>query len=220
MVIVVIPAFNEAATIGGVVHAVRQVCDLCVVVDDGSKDDTADIARGAGAVVLSHEINRGQGAAIETGFAYARTLSSTAVVTFDADGQFDPADIPRAVKYLADTQVDIVFGTRFETSSVHVPFVKRFFLVPLAKMIDRLFGAPELSDVHNGFRVLGPKALACIRITQDRMAHASEIPRLAQQYGLRIGQFPVTVRYSEFGQGLFGGVRIVRDLIVGLFVRK
>jgi glycosyltransferase involved in cell wall biosynthesis len=220
MVIVVIPAYNEAATIATVVHAVRQVCDLCVVVDDGSKDDTATIARSAGAVVLVHEINRGQGAAIETGFAYARVLSPTAVVTFDADGQFDPADIPKAVKYITDTQVDIVFGTRFETGAAHVPFVKRLFLVPLAKVIDRLFGAPELSDVHNGFRVLTSKALAAISITQDRMAHATEIPRLAQQHGLRIGQFPVTVRYSEFGQGLSGGLRIVRDLVVGLFVRK
>ncbi len=220
MVIVVIPAYNEAATIGGVVHAVRQVCDLCVVVDDGSKDDTAAIARSAGAVVLSHEINRGQGAAIETGFAYVRTLLPTAVVTFDADGQFDATDIPRAVEYIKQTQSDIVFGTRFATSARAVPVLKRFFLMPLAKAIDRLFGAPELSDVHNGFRVLGPKALACIRITQDRMAHASEIPRLAQQHGLRIGQFPVTVHYTEFGQGVSGGVRIVRDLIVGLFVRK
>ncbi len=220
MVIVVIAAYNEARTIGQVVRSVQEVCDLCVVVDDGSKDDTANIARTAGAVVLCHEINRGQGAAIETGFAYARTLVSTAVVTFDADGQFDPIDIPRAVEYLRESGADIVFGTRFEKSNAHVPFVKRLLLVPLAKMVDRLFGAPALSDVHNGFRVLTPKALASICITQDRMAHATEIPHLAQQHDLRIAEFPVTVRYNEFGQGLSGGVRIVRDLIVGLFVRK
>lgn len=220
MVIVVIAAYNEAKTIGEVVRAVRQVCDLCVVVDDGSIDMTATIARDAGATVLSHEINRGQGAALETGFAYARTLSPDAVVTFDADGQFDAADIPRAIMYMKQTQADIVFGTRFARGSAHVPFFKRTVLVPLARVIDRLFGAPALSDVHNGFRVLSTVALNSIVITQDRMAHATEIPRLAQQSGLRIGEFPVTVRYNEFGQGFSGGVKIVRDLIVGLFVKK
>ncbi len=190
------------------------------MVDDGSKDNTAAIARSAGAVVLSHEINRGQGAAIETGFAYARTLSPTAVVTFDADGQFEVADIPRAVVFLQESGVDVVFGTRFAQGSKHVPFFKRTVLVPLARVIDRLFGAPALSDVHNGFRVFNTVALNSIVITQDRMAHASEIPRLVQQHRLRIGEFPVTVRYSEFGQGFGGGVRVVRDLVVGLFVKK
>lgn len=219
MTIVVIPAYNEATTIGGVVRAVNEVCDLVVVVDDGSTDNTAGIAKDSGAVVLVHEINRGQGAAIETGFAYARALSAEIVVTFDADGQFDPADIPRAVVYLLESGADVLFGTR-QKNQAHMPLLKRFLLRPIAKVIDRLFGAPTLSDVHNGFRVLGPKALQSIVITQDRMAHATEIPRLAQVHGLQIVEFPVTVHYSEFGQGVSGGLRIVKDLVVGVFVKR
>lgn len=218
MIIVVIPAFNEAATIGGVVRAVKQVCDLCVVVDDCSVDNTSELARSAGAFVLKHEINRGQGAAIETGFSYARTLPVTCVVTFDADGQFDAKDIPRAVQHLLENKADILFGTRLSQYISYVPFLKKFILIPIARVIDRLFGAPQLSDVHNGFRVLNKKALDCINITQDRMAHATEIPQLARQNGLHIVEFPVTVQYSEFGQGLSGGIKIVKDLIIGKII--
>jgi polyprenyl-phospho-N-acetylgalactosaminyl synthase len=217
MILALIPAYNEARRIGDVIRGVLPQVDRVIVIDDASIDNTADIARAAGAVVISHVINRGQGAALETGHAYARAHGASMVVHFDGDGQFDPAQIPMAIAHLHTHGADMVLGTRYALGSHNdsIPWVKRHVVHPLASMFHRLFFRFSFSDAHNGFRVLSRVALDSIVITQDRMAHATEIPALALRRGLGVVEFPVSVRYYTMGQKPSSAFRILVDLFFG-----
>ena len=218
MILAIIPAFNEADSIESVVLSVKNHVDEVVVVDDGSQDETANIAQRSGATVLVHDLNRGQGAALETGHHYARGRGADYVVDFDADGQFDAHEIAPALEALKDSRADVLFGSRFLNKKGELPFTKRYLIFPISKLVNAIFGTPNMTDVHNGFRILNKKAINAIYITQDRMAHATEIPALVKREGLRYIEFPVTVRYFEYGQNVKGGFHILKDLILGKFI--
>ncbi len=219
MFIALVPAYNEEPRIGSVVRNLFSHVDKVVVIDDGSSDNTAVVAKDAGAEILTHSLNRGQGAALETGHEYARNVGATHVLHFDGDGQFSVEDITPALNHIKESDADILFGSRFLDSRSNVPWFKRYVILPLGRIINRIFGAPKLSDAHNGFRILTSRALEHVHITHDDMAHASEIPILADRAGLSIVEYPVKVRYREFGQGPASGLRIVSDLLFGKFVK-
>lgn len=219
MLVAIIPALNEEDSIGSVLEGVKKYVDEIIVVDDGSIDKTAEIARAAGAHTLVHPLNRGQGAALQTGHEYARLLGADSVVHFDADGQFNPEEIPLAVTALQSAGADILFGSRYLNTKSALPFTKKYLVHPISRVINFLFGTPNMSDAHNGFRVLTKKALDTIEIQQDRMAHATEIPAQVKEHGLTYIEFPVTVHYFEYGQNIKGGFRILKDLIMGQFIR-
>jgi polyprenyl-phospho-N-acetylgalactosaminyl synthase len=219
MFFAIVPAYNEEQRIGSVVRSLFGHVQKIIVVDDGSVDNTQKNAEEAGAVVVRHEINRGQGAALETGHEYARQNGATHVLHFDGDGQFLVSDITPALVNLKQSGADILFGSRFLDKRSNMPWFKRNILLPAGRFINRLFGTKQLSDAHNGFRILGPRALASINITQDGMAHATEIPALAVEHNLNIVEHPVKVVYHEYGQGITGGFRIVWDLIIGKLVK-
>lgn len=219
-VFIIIPAFNEAERITSVVRSLRERSfDHVVVVDDGSEDETAERARAAGAQVISHALNRGQGAALETGNAWARAAGAQTVVHFDGDGQFNPDDIASAVAALYERNVDVVLGSRFlDERSTTIPWTKRRLLLPLARFANRLLTGVALTDAHNGFRVLSQRALNTIHVVHDGMAHNSDIVAQIKRHGLRYLEHPVEVRYHEFGQSWRGGYKIVRDWCMGWFV--
>ncbi len=219
MFLAIVPAYNEGKTIGSVARGLFEHVDKVVVVDDGSTDDTFIEAQKTCAVVLRHEINRGQGAALETGHEYARKIDADYVLHFDGDGQFDPSDIAPALKALQESGADILFGSRFLGKQANLPFFKKFFILPLAKLLNYLIADSRLSDVHNGFHILTRRALDSIRITQDRMAHATEIVALVKKNRLKYIEFPVSVRYSEYGQCAVGGLQILRDLLLDKFIK-
>lgn len=219
MFLALVPAYNEEKTIGAVVEQLLPLVDAVVVIDDASRDDTAHIAEELGAIVLRHPLNRGQGAALETGHEYARLQGADFVIHFDADGQFDVADIAPALQALQNSDAHILFGSRFLGKESNMPWTKKYILLPLGKLVNRIFGSFPLSDGHNGFRILSREALEKIKITQDRMAHATEIPALAKRHGLRYIEFPVVVTYHEYGQGVVGGLHVVKDLFTGTFVK-
>lgn len=206
-----------------------------VVVDDGSTDATGDAARFAGATVLRHSVNRGQGAALQTGTEWALAHGADVVVHFDADGQFDAADIPRALQHLQERGVDIVLGSRLSSRAEanafvipesaprgypgsSVPITKHYFLLPIARLVNWAFTGVWLTDAHNGFRVLSRRAAEQIVIHHDRMAHNTDIVAQIRERGLSFAEMPVSVRYNRYGQGLGGGVKIVADLLVGWFL--
>lgn len=218
MFMILVPAYNEAKTIVTVVKDLLSISDAVLVIDDGSTDATAELARASGAIVLRHRLNRGQGAALETGHVFARERGATYVAHFDADGQFDAADIPAAFQTVRSGKVDIVLGSRFLGGEESVPFFKRMLVLPVARLIDKMFGSVSLTDAHNGFRVMNKQALDVLRLTQDRMAHASEIPQLIKKHALQYIELPVSVSYKEFGQGPVGGFRVLRDLLIGKFI--
>lgn len=219
-VCVVIPAYNEVGRAGDTVRAIFALgagYDV-MVVDDGSSDGTSDATRFAGATMFRHSVNRGQGAALQTGTEWALAHDADYIVHFDADGQFNAADIPRAVQYLQEHGVDILLGSRMLAADNVIPATKRYVLLPIARLVNWAFTGVWLTDAHNGFRVLSRRAAEQIVIHHDRMAHNTDIIAQIREHGLSFAEMPVRVRYDRYGQGLSGGVKIVADLLVGWFL--
>ncbi len=168
-----------------------------VVVDDGSLDATSDAARQAGAMVLRHIINRGQGAALETGKIFAlKNLDAEIIVHFDADGQMEGQEIPTLLEPIIMGRADVVLGSRFlGKEAINMPWFRRLML-KVGTLFTMFFSGIRVTDSHNGFRALSRKAAQEIEITLDRMAHASEILDLIVAKRLRYVEVPVTIRYS------------------------
>ena len=209
---VVIAAFNEGAVIRSVVSEVVAAGWSVVLVDDGSHDDTVAQARAGGATVLRHAINLGQGAALQTGIDYAVRRGAHHLVTFDADGQHDAADIPALIAAL--DEADIALGSRF-LGKVEGATQRRMALLRTAVMMSNKMSGLRLTDAHCGLRAFRASAAPHLRMSQDRMAHASELLTKIRSSQLRLVEVPVTVRYTEHsmrkGQGGFQAVRILFD---------
>jgi len=213
-VICVIPAFNEEKTIAKVINDVRPFVSEIIVVDDGSKDKTAEIAEGENVKVLRHLINRDQGAALETGNRYSLSKGAEIIVHFDADGQFLAEEIERVIKPIKDGNADIVFGSRFMGIRSNMPFIKEYFIMPLARVINKIFFNIKMTDPQSGFRAMSADAAKKIKIEQDGKAHCSEIIAKAAKEKLRIVEVPIKVIYNEYGQNFSGGLRIIKDFII------
>ncbi|HEX9163443.1 MAG TPA: glycosyltransferase family 2 protein [Thermoanaerobaculia bacterium] len=216
-VFIVIPAYNEQSAVFDVVSAVRAEYPDVVVVDDGSRDHTADEARRGGAAVLRHVINRGQGAALQTGLEYALRNGADVVVTFDADGQHRIEDVHRLVSALEQNDVDVAIGSRFLELKSNVPLFRRMMLW-LATRFMRLTSGVALTDAHNGLRAFTRRGASKIQLTIDGMAHASEIVDQIYENRLRYAEVPVVVRYSEYsmrkGQSSLAAFRIAFDYLM------
>jgi glycosyltransferase involved in cell wall biosynthesis len=219
---IVIAAYNEEGAIGNVVRELRTTYANVVVVDDGSRDQTWRAARDGGAVVLRHLLNRGQGAALQTGIAYALRHGAQVIVTFDADGQHQPSDIPALVQPIASGEVEICLGSRFLEHSDAVPVGRRVLLLG-AIVFTRLTSGLKLSDAHNGLRAFSRRAAQHIDIQLDRMAHASELIDQIRTSGLSYREVPVHIRYTEYslakGQRSSAAVRVAFDYLIGRLLR-
>jgi glycosyltransferase involved in cell wall biosynthesis len=219
---VIVPAFNEAAVIGPGVRDLRNRFANVVVVDDGSADATASAAFAAGAVVLQHALNAGQGAALQTGIDYALANGATYVATFDADGQHRVEDLVAMLAALQGGSHDIVLGSRFLGHAEGLPFVRRLVL-KAAVLFTNLTTGLRLTDAHNGLRVMTARAARRLQIRQDGMAHASELIEQVGRLGLRYAEVSVTITYSEYsqakGQRLSNSLLILRDLVAGWLLR-
>ncbi len=214
--LVVVPMYNEAAMVGSVVTALREVFPHVVCVDDGSHDGSDAAAREAGASVIRHPVNLGQGAALQTGFDYAlRHAGATHVVTFDADGQYLVSDAVTMVELIAETGVDIVLGSRNLGRTEGQPFARRV-LMAAALRFSRTMTGIRLTDTHNGLRVLNRRAVAAMNLRQRGMAHASEIESRIVSASLSWLEHPVTMCYSDYsrgkGQSNLNALNILYDL--------
>lgn len=219
---VIIPAFREATVIGAVVAACRaRFCNV-VVVDDGSRDATADLALAAGAHVVRHPINLGQGAALQTGLDYALAGGAQLIATFDADGQHRVQDVEAMRDHLLQHQLDVVLGSRFLGTAENIPPLRKQVL-RLAVRFTRVTTGLDLTDAHNGLRLLTRKAAQRIHLTQNRMAHASEILAQIARARLRVAEYPITVLYTDYsrakGQRLGNAVNILGELLLGRLER-
>lgn len=215
----VIPAWNEAHSISEVVASVRRQVNEVIVVDDGSSDETVSLAVAAGATVLLHPINRGQGAALRTGTQYALDQGADIIIHFDADGQFVAEEIPEALVPVINGQVEAVFGSRFLGKEHNLPPLKKRVLLPLARLFNFVFLGVRFNDPQNGFRVLSATAARQLNWQQDKMAHCSEILWLTRLTKIKYQEVGVTVRYSRFGQQMSGGWRIIGDLFLSRFLK-
>lgn len=216
---VVIPAYNEAPVIGGVIAGVRAFFPRVLVIDDASSDDTAAIARAAGAYTATHPINLGQGAALQTGFEAALARGARYVVTFDADGQHDPADAAAMVDRARAEDLAFVLGSRFLQGGGGAIGVFKRIMLRLGALVSRARTGMGLTDTHNGLRVIRADALTHVHLTHARMAHASQIVSQLAACGLPGAEHPVTISYTDYsrakGQPLLNSVNIVVDLALG-----
>lgn len=216
-IFIVLPAYNEAHAVGEVVLGLRRLYRNVVVVDDGSSDDTADRARAAGATVVTHLMNRGQGAALQTGIEYSVRCGADTIVTFDADGQHRVEDVAALVEALDRDGADIAIGSRFLGAQHEVPLLRRA-LLRAAAVFMRVTSRVKLTDAHNGLRAIRRSAAEKIHISLDGMAHASEIIDQISLNGLRVVEVPVVIRYSDYsrrkGQSGLAAFRIVLDYLL------
>jgi polyprenyl-phospho-N-acetylgalactosaminyl synthase len=212
---IVVAAFNEAAVIGPIVLDLVQRGYRVVVVDDGSHDTTGHIALSAGATVVTHPVNLGQGAALQTGIKFALQQGACYVVTFDADGQHRASDITRLIHALVEHAVDYALGSRFLGSSRGMPFARRL-LLQAAIWLTRVMTGLRLSDTHNGLRAMTREGASRISLRQNRMAHASELLEHIAASGLAHVEVPVTIDYTRYslakGQRLSDALTILFDL--------
>jgi len=208
---VVMPAYNEEKTIGGVLDALKsEGWRNIIVVDDGSLDRTVDIARSKGSLVVSHDKNRGLGSSLRTGLAKARELGADCAVTFDADGQHDPRSVRALVHALGDA--DLVIGVR---KHLGIPLHKRVGNFILS-VITCLF-CGTLTDSQSGSRALNRRAIETIRIRSHRYEVSSELIIQAKNRGLRLGAVPVKCFYTDYskvrGTTIISGLKIFWSLL-------
>jgi glycosyltransferase involved in cell wall biosynthesis len=212
---VVIPAYNEATVISRVVGEVKGAGYAVVVVDDGSGDATAERAGAAGAVVVAHPFNLGQGAALQTGIEYALARGAQCIVTFDADGQHRVADIACLLEALVRRRADYALGSRFLGQAPDLPPLRRL-LLRAATAFTRLTTGLRVTDTHNGLRAMTRRGAAAIRLRQNRMAHASEWLDQIARSGLPYVEQPVAIDYTAYslakGQTVGDAVLILLDL--------
>lgn len=214
-IFVVIAAYNEAKAIADVIADVATTGHRIVVVDDGSADATGAIAAQAGASVITHPINLGQGAALQTGIQLALRQGAEVVVTFDADGQHRAADIAALVDALTRHGADFALGSRFLGHALNMPPSRRA-LLKAATWFTRATTGLRITDAHNGLRAFTRRGAEHIHLRQNRMAHASELLHQIATSGLAYVEVPVTIHYNAYslakGQSLFDALLIVLDL--------
>ena len=212
------PMYNEGTVVGDVVRGLLPVFPHVVCVDDGSADESAQIARDAGAVVVQHPINLGQGAALQTGIEYAlQDPALGCIVTFDADGQHRVEDAWAMSQRVLSDEADIVLGSRFLDDRTKLTPMKRLVL-KTAALQSKLATGLDLTDAHNGLRAFNPYVARNINLTQNRMAHASELVNRLATLKPRYVEHPVEIVYTDYskakGQSLLNSVNILAELFL------
>ncbi|MCO6041482.1 HAD-IA family hydrolase [Thermococcus alcaliphilus] len=216
---VVVPAYNEEKTIGNVLRDLLQYFkgEEIVVVNDGSRDKTREVAQEKGVVVLTHLVNRGLGGALGTGIRYALLKGAELILTFDADGQHLVDDALRVMKPVAEGKADFAVGSRLKGDVSEMPFVKRFGNFVL-DFITAVFAKKYVSDSQSGLRCLNRECASKIKITCDRYAVSSEIIIEASKNGCRIVEVPIKAVYTEYskkkGTNILEGVKIAFNLLL------
>ena len=213
-----VPVYNEDRVIGSVIKDILEHCPHVVCVNDGSTDNSAAEIVAAGAYLVDHPINMGQGAALQTGIEFARLLPGIRrFVTFDADGQHRVADALEMVAQLDDAGVDIVLGSRFRGRTAGMSFMKKLVLKMAVRFTNFTSGV-KLTDAHNGLRAFNRHVADTLEITSPDMTHASEIIELISRNGYSYVEVPVTIDYTEYsvskGQPVLNAVNIALDTLL------
>lgn len=194
--VVIIPAFNEARFIGSVVLQSLKYSDTVIVVDDGSTDDTDEVAAAAGAIVIKHEQNRGKGAALNTAFKKARELNAPAAALLDGDGQHRPCDLVPIIRPIIDGEADMVIGSRYLELESDIPFHRRVGQRVVTAMTSTASGIYS-TDSWSGYRAFSHKAIEKIYFREGGWGVDPEFQFLAQEHNLRVKEVPIVAIYEE-----------------------
>ncbi len=197
-VYVMLPAFNEEAVIYDVI---RKIVALgfpnILVIDDGSTDDTPHLAEDAGAQIVQHMVNRGAGAACQTGIELARRKGWNYIVFMDADGQHCAKDLDAMIGKMSATDCDLVIGSRFITRSKDMPPTRVVFN-GIANLMTSIFCKKKYSDSQSGFRLLNRKAIEQINLRIDGFGFCSEMLIIADRLEFNVEEIPIHVNYSSY----------------------
>ena len=194
-IVVVIPAYNAAQTVGAVVRASKDHIGQVVVIDDGSRDETASVAAAAGATVLRHELNRGKGAALKTAFAHALERGYDAVITIDADGQHLPHEIPKFIRCRAETGADLIIGGRAHLFEEMIP--RRRMANRFSAWTIRWASKTDITDAQSGYRLYSAALLRGVRLRTDGYDLESEVIVRAGRAGFRVVTTPIDLGYVD-----------------------
>ena len=190
-----IPAYNEEKNIGAIIIQLKKIASKIIVCDDGSTDSTNSIAKELGAIVISHSKNQGYGATIRSIFLKAKEIDSDILVTIDADGQHDVADVEKITKPIINNECDIVIGSRFLEKSQDIPTYRKFGINIITKVTNASM-KDNLTDSQSGFRAYNKKVIEEISPSETGMGVSTEILIKASNKNLRIGEVPITVNYE------------------------
>jgi len=220
-VVAAIPCLNEERFIGSVVLKTKQYVDSVIVIDDGSRDATAEIAAAAGAKVYKHGENRGYGAAIRTALAKGRRMHADVLVVLDGDGQHNPSDIPNLIKPLIANKADVAVGSRFLEKKSKSPFYRRLGQQALT-VATNVASGQKVSDSQSGFRAYSAKALKELTLTESGMSASSEMQFAISRSGLRVIDVPIDVSYLESAKRnpIGHGVGVLSRLLVLVSLRQ
>ena len=201
--IIILPAFNEGTVIAGVIKAIQKVTpnfklktDL-IVVNDGSADDTAKKAAAAGAKVVSHRINRGLGASLGTGLAFAKKVGADFAITMDSDGQHDPQDLSNILSPLISNKADVVIGSRMLGKEKEMPLLRKLNNKDFNGLTWLLFGI-WTTDSLSGFRGFSKKAINKIDLKTERMEVSNEFFSEIKKYKLKFTEVPIKIIYTPY----------------------
>lgn len=219
---ILIPVYNEAQVVAGVIAAAREQFQYVVCVDDGSKDNSAaEIVKGGG-MLVQHPINLGQGAALQTAIEFARELPVDYFCTFDADGQHRLADVQRMLTEIRGGDYDIILGSRFTGHAENISKAKRALLKAAVAFSNATTGL-KLTDAHNGLRVFNRTIGNAIQLTSPDMSHASEFVEILAKGKYRYLEIPVTIEYTEYsrskGQSMINAINIAFDALLRRILR-
>ena len=219
-IVFVIPAYNEQSVVFETIEEVTKAGHQVICIDDGSNDNTAQIARDAGAIVISHLINCGQGAAIQTGFDYICKfkMKPDFVVTFDSDGQHTLADLTTFLnKFDRNPGLDIVLGSRFLNTNFQGNFLKKVILKIMARLAALTFRL-KITDRHNGYRMINGNVINQFKLLTPGYGHADEFLNLINKLKLSYAEVGTHIIYSQYsrekGQSLLNGVIMAVDRIL------
>jgi glycosyltransferase involved in cell wall biosynthesis len=222
-VFVVIPAYNENAVITSVIEELIPFNFQIIIVDDGSISPLFPLIDRLPVIILRHSINMGQGAALRTGIEYALSKKAEYIVTFDADGQHNPAYIDDLLQPLLSKNFDITIGSRFMAASKHNMPLKRKLLLQFARYINFLFTGLLLSDAYNGMRAMSGSAAEAIDIQETGMAHSTEILSKIRKRKLRFLEIPVNINYTGYslkkGLNIWSSFRIFFEILLNKFFK-
>ena len=216
-VAVIIPVYNEGKVIKSVIDKVLKEYKYVVCINDGSSDNSREEILKTKAYFVDHPINMGQGAALQTGVEFARSLPVEYFVTYDADGQHRLEDVREMIRTIKRDKTDFVLGSRFlGKEAVNMPKMKRIIL-KMAIRFSNITSGVKLTDTHNGLRVFNRKVANSIQITLPDMAHASEILEIIYRNKYTYTEVPVVIEYTDYsrgkGQSIINAVNIAFDTL-------
>ena len=218
---IVIPAFNEGISIGSMVIKTKKYANHVIVVDDGSTDDTAEMARLAGADVIVHTKNGGKGEALKTGFRAACKNGTKVIVTIDADGQHDPSEIPKVVEHILSGKADIVIGSRYLNGN-SIPLYRRVG----QKILDHATNAnsgTNVTDTQSGFRAFAIHTVPIFGFKQNGFSVESDMLAEAANAGFKIREVNIGVRYDvdcNTENPLYHGIKVLASILQDMEFRR